>query len=594
LSLFAAKKPGPAGPKVEPKQGIIEQMKSKTVLSILAAIIILGFFLRVHGINYHSYGDEAIQVYYSLRLGLLKMLPVSFHRIALSIFYGVSYAIGWILGVFSSPREFVNLYFARQHVFYLAGRLFETLAATACIPVIYSAGKKLYDERTALVGALFLSVTPVYAAIAQKARGQGLASLLCLLALNWGIMIWKSRSRRYYLLAWIAAAAAASCTLYCVAVAVPLISYHLMGAWDAASGGTARGNRAGAFLRGAFSGKIVLGVFSGGAAYAAFSSGKLLEMGNYFRATLVNTGLLGGSRLYYFGSEVANGWRYYFSRGFPEAFGFPLLGVCLFGIVYSLVRPRWRTSGLLISAALLFFGVMGKGQIASSRYLFPLVPWLLLPGAHAWAETFRRLVRREPARAFALAAASLLIAVWPGLKIARDDALQIRPSTKNLAEEWIVKNLPPGTRIAVENMGYSGPDLKFTPVIDHWMNNLSDAELDALYRQRQEEGIDSFALKYFIDSPPAKKYYIRTISIKDEITPNDLLREGYQYVAINSLSWSAFRSRFNREKYPDFTAKRLALYDWMEREGELVQVFKPGAATAGSEIRIYRLSATSP
>jgi len=58
--------------------------------------------------------------------------------------------------------------------------------------------------------------------------------------------------------------------------------------------------------------------------------------------------------------------------------------------------------------------------------------------------------------------------------------------------------LPPGIRIAVESMGYLGPDLKLTPVIDYWIYNLNEKELKKLLKQRVKQGHPSVALNILL------------------------------------------------------------------------------------------------
>jgi uncharacterized membrane protein len=214
---------------------------------------------------------------------------------------------------------FIGLYFSQQHVFYYAGRFYETLLGAACIPAIYLAGKNLFNKETGLLAALFLAVCSVYVEISQIARGQALAALLVLFALNWSALIWKRGSGKYYIYAWAAAAAAISVRIYCAVVIIPLLFYHVLSSWERLGAQAPEMSRAIRSLRVVFSGKLLLGVVIGLLAFTVCTPQKVLDMGTYIKLNLVNTGVLGGSGSYYFGAETKNGWVYYFFRGFPAA-----------------------------------------------------------------------------------------------------------------------------------------------------------------------------------------------------------------------------------------------------------------------------------
>ncbi len=120
-------------------------MKDRTSFIILIGIIALAYILRVHGINYYSYGDEHFHVYNSLGLAT-GQLPGNFHRVALFLFYGLFYAIGWVIGIFRNPHDFIGVYFSQMHVFYYVGRFFEVLTGTAGVVLLYLWGKKIFSR----------------------------------------------------------------------------------------------------------------------------------------------------------------------------------------------------------------------------------------------------------------------------------------------------------------------------------------------------------------------------------------------------------------------------------------------------------------
>jgi len=165
----------------------------------------------------------------------------------------------------------------------------------------------------------------------------------------------------------------------------------------------------------------------------------------------------------------------------------------------------------------------------------------------------------------------------------------LKRSTKDLAEEWIFDSFPPGTRIAVESMGYHGPDLKVTPVIDYWIYNLNREELEKLLVERIAAGQPSVALKYFINHPPKEKFYTTTISSREIVDIDALISKGYKYVVITSATRETYASPEVKERYPEFYRARMRYYDWLKKNARPVKIFKPDSNHPGGEIIVYEL-----
>ncbi len=560
-------------------------MKSKTSSIILIGIIALGFFLRVHGINYYSYGDEAYHVYNAVAIGS-GQLPTNFHPVALSIFYALFYAVGWIFGIFSSPIAFVETYFAHQHVFYYTGRLFDAIMGTLCLPMVYLLGKRMFSLRTGLVAAFFLAVFPGAVAISQIARGQALCLFLILLSLDFAYRCRERRKPLYYLVSGLAFGAAVSIRLPAAAVLIPIIFFQYRAAEDEdlRSRGVVRHLARGFICLLSRSGLWIF-LFGATAIFAASYPEMILRLPDYLKA---HTAGISGTGIY-IGSEVENGWRYYLLEGFPEALSWPLYILFLAGFLLSLLKIKKTGYGILALYSLLYFLVMGRATIAASRYLFLIFPVCAIFAAEFLVSGGGLFGKRRNMFGIALVVAVSLLAFPALVRVVRQNRDNLKTSTKNLAEEWIFKNLPSGTRIAVESMGYTGPDLKLTPVIDYWIYNLGSEALEELLAERLALGQPSFALKYFIENPPEPKFYTTTISIREVVDIERLLGEGYRYIVTVSAARELYELPYVRERYPEFHQARKNYYKWLGRNAEVIKEFSPGPEHPGSEIKIYRL-----
>jgi hypothetical protein len=146
----------------------------------------------------------------------------------------------------------------------------------------------------------------------------------------------------------------------------------------------------------------------------------------------------------------------------PEGMGLPLLVCALVGVTVTVLRDLPRGLVLLAFPAS-YFLVIGSWSSRFERYALPLLPFLLLLASIALVTVARsvwrrwgRLARRWRPGLGLMVAAGLFIA--PELtRIVYLHALLGRPDTRVLAAEWIEREVPSGSRIALEPYSPSLP-----------------------------------------------------------------------------------------------------------------------------------------
>lgn len=567
----------------------------KSTVVILIVITILAFFLRVHGINYYSYGDEHGHLYNALGLAS-GQLPRNFHRIALFGFYGVFFILGWVMGFFHNPTQFIGTFYSNMHLFYYAGRFFEVLTGTASVVLLYFLGKKMFSRATGLAAALFLAVSPAAVELSRKARGQALCLLLITAAIYFAYTaIAKKRKWPGYLLAGLCFGAAFSIRIFSAIVVVPVLYFYLTGVFR-----EQRQRRAGFYAPAGP--KIVEGLknvvfnaglwfFIIGGVFAFFVSDptNFLRFPARLSIMLANISVGSGETSMYLGSEIRGSLDYYLKEGLPLVLGYPLYVFSAVAFLVGLFRFKRPNYLLLILTSVSYVLIMGRGSIASARYLMPIYPMIFLIAGDFLA-TGSGLICKSGRRATLLCLGAAFLLAVPALRTSHRQNRQHRlRTTKDLAEEWIFSNFPSGTRIAVESMGYRGPDLKLTPVIDYWIYNLSEEELKDLLAERLREGQPSFALRHFIENPPYPKYYTTTISVREIIDVERLKEERYQYIVTSLRNREIYEREITQLEYPEHYRARLEFYSWLEEEGELIKEFRPDENTPGDKLRVYRV-----
>ncbi len=562
---------------------------------IIIVLTLLALSLRVYGINYYSYGDEHYHIYNSLALAT-GQLPGNFHRIALFFFYGIFYFVGWMFGFFRDPAVFIGTYFSQMHIFYFVGRFFETLAGTACVPLLYLLGKKMFSRMTGFIAAFFLAVSPVSVEISQIARGQALCLLLIIVAMYFSYTAIDGKGKNLrYVFSGLCFGAALSIRIYVLIILIPLVCFYIkerslfLVSQPGNHGGILRLLQMRIFSRLFLS--LGLWLFIGFAilAYGVSAPRIFARFQPYVAGHIYDLATGTAEEKLYVGADVNNSFQYYLTEGLSRGLGLPLYIYCSLAIFIGLMKWRNRNYPALIFCVILYLAVMGRGAIAAVRYLFPLLPALFLVAGDVLSEGSRRFGFSQRHRNILIIVLVGIIA-YPALSIVNNrNKLNRKPTTKDLAQEWIFSNLPDGTRIAVESMGYRGPDLKLTPVIDYWIYNLGDEDLRVLLNERIDQGQPSFALKHFIAHRPHPKYFTRTISIREVIDIRELIDEGYQYIVTCSGNRDVYEQEITRDRYPEHYASRVGFYQWLEKVGLLVKKFTPGPESPGDRIDIYKI-----
>jgi len=158
----------------------------------------------------------------------------------------------------------------------------------------------------------------------------------------------------------------------------------------------------------------------------------------------------------------------------PWAMGPALLAMAAVGVIIALKRHTpsdWFLLCYLFGAYL----AVANSNVQFIRYVYPMVPVLAILGARpVMLLSVRSVTRSWPHRAVAVALMlTLLVSSLYSLAFA---SIYQRPDTRLQAEEWIKKNIPPGSMV-----GLDGPDAFADPVVDQSTYRIHALPLYQLY-----------------------------------------------------------------------------------------------------------------
>jgi 4-amino-4-deoxy-L-arabinose transferase-like glycosyltransferase len=118
----------------------------------------------------------------------------------------------------------------------------------------------------------------------------------------------------------------------------------------------------------------------------------------------------------------------------------------------ALALRDWRRAVVLVPSILVFLVFMGSQDRFFARWLLPVYPLLCLLAAYgavllaAWV--IERLGRPRPA--WAAAVAGVLLCAQGLVFVIHNDVVLARTDTRQLARDWMVENVPAGTKVVIE------------------------------------------------------------------------------------------------------------------------------------------------
>ncbi|MDH4208026.1 MAG: DUF2298 domain-containing protein, partial [Anaerolineae bacterium] len=331
----------------------------------------------------------------------------------------------------------------------LVGRVLSALIDTGVIYLTYLLGKRVYDRRVGLLAAVFVAFTVFHIQLAHFYAVDTLLTFFVLLFFVFALDFAREGGLGNALLlggSWgLALATKFSAAPLFLAIAGAYILHYRR------RGGPGLGRLSRLFVLTLAAAAVVFFLAEPYALldFEAFSAG-IAEQGRMVR----------GIADYPYTRQYINtpAFLYQIKNTILWGMGLPLGLVAYGGLGFFLWRAARRRKGeelLLLAWVLPYSLITGSFMVKFMRYMLPLVPFFLIMGAALlWA--FKDWLRhRVPARG------GLASSIWygvTGLVVASSViytlafiSIYSRPHSRIQASEWIYRNVPPGSTLALEH-----------------------------------------------------------------------------------------------------------------------------------------------
>ncbi len=433
---------------------------SKTKV-ILALIIVLTIATRMAGISfglpylYHVDEDRFAKIsitYFTGDLDPHFFHVPSLHTYAVAGLWGMYYIEGKITGKFTSVAHFMKAFEEDATPYVIIARLLSVLLSVGTILIVFHLGKRMYNPRVGVLASLFLVFSPVHNKISHYMVPDVpmvfflMLSFLCI----WFIYI--KGDTKFYILAGLFAGLATATKYGGQMLFLPLFLAHLFYVLD---------NKR-SIKEIFFSHKLILSVvfflggFLAGCPYSVLDFAKFWNDFKWQSQHLLQTG--------HYGSSTAQpAWLFYLQYGMAENIGKFSQYLVYGGVLLGLVR-RKRKDLILIVFPLVLFVLIGSWKSMAARYLLPLTPFLVLIAAFFLDAILTKIAsplgKKNPRFPLPVLQSRYLnwvvivLVLFPSVvKVLRFDYLLTQKDTRTLAKEWINRNLPKGSTLALESYG---------------------------------------------------------------------------------------------------------------------------------------------
>jgi hypothetical protein len=236
---------------------------------------------------------------------------------------------------------------------------------------------------------------------------------------------------------------------------------------------------------------------------------------------------------------------WYLTQAIPATFTWPLAVLVGVGVILVLYKRRMQQLLLLGFAGIFLVGI-SLSALHWQRWIIQIAPVLALFAANTLSEIGAAVARQWHLRPLARQGLIVLLvaicAAWPMQRLITYTLREANPSTRVVAREWVLQNLPAGSKIAQE---------EYTAALD---------------------GTDYIVFKIFSLATSGH-------------TLEEAYRDGFRYIMVSESIYGRYLAE--SERYP----AEVKLYRNLFEQGKLLQQFEPSGTRPGPVIRIYELQA---
>jgi hypothetical protein len=422
----------------------------------VAVLMLIGLGLRLWGIKQglpYAYNIDENAHFVPRAIGFFGHTLNPFYFVNPPGYTNLLYVVFgvWFGGGDAAARTFAT----NPTEVYVVARVVSSVLGTLAIWFTYLAGAKLIDRRAGFLAAALLTVAYLPVFYGHLALNDSPTLGPAALALYGIARIYRHGRWWDFALAGVAAGAAIA-SKYTAAILILPICVAAFFRWIDSGGRLPHPWRVS--LRGAWRWIVD---FAKARAFLLLCLAGLATIAGFVFASpysLLDPKTFGGGILHQaqasssegkLGQTFSNGYLYYL-WSMTWGLGWVPAVATLVG-AFALVRARSRVFWLLVPTAIIYVLFMGSASRWFGRWLLPLFPVLCVLAAVGALFVVDALARRWPRARYAFVGLAALLVLGQAIVYSiHSDLLLSRPDTRALVRTWMVRHLPPTTKVAYE------------------------------------------------------------------------------------------------------------------------------------------------
>jgi len=614
-------------------------------------IFLTGFLLRVFGLAWElkdfRLGDELYLVVDALKMAATKSIFPSIYGYGgvfyyiLVFFYAIYYLFGLLFGFFKNPNDVAFLFLTSSTSFLLIGRLIAVTIGLLTGFFVYKLGRALFSERVGLIACAFVMVAPVFVEHFKLAQADTVMFLFLTIAFYFGFTLKPGRDYlRRCAITGIFTGLAISSKYSAALIFFPIVINQFLLFRE-------KKNNFAVFFKGLMlTGSFAFLFFLFGSPFWVFDFRKAVKW--FFQ---VKSGIDVPWGVLTIKTGILNGAWWMIKDTIRQETTIGLLFIA--SLVHSALR-RKRLDICYLAYFIIYIFAVKDWNKRMLHYIVALFPLMSVFAADLLSSLIDKISFRFPrVKARSVVFWSLLTVCFIPLSVNIVEIYgKMHKSTREMAREWVETNIPPGTKIAIDDfhngiplLGKEHFLLYETPATRKEVNKVMPPQVTERYGQwlRNQKYYELYSIIVAFEEPgwppdmpltlldklsPGERGYLEHVASHWHFRNiEELKRLGVKYVIFNSTTYSSLLPQghpkkrkwfcyenFPREDFPSITIvppfdparkdittvslvkmyifRRAAdFYNsfWGDGQVKLVKTFEPSLKNFGPFIEIYEI-----